>query len=318
MIKIRAHHAAALACAVTFSLLLLGNVVWGTGSSLACPDWPTCYGSFFPEMSGGVLYEHSHRLLGAAVGMLTITLAVMLGIERAPRRLRIAGFVAVVVVVFQGVLGGLTVLLRLPALVSVAHLATAMGFFSLLIWIAWSARAGRESGVGSGTAGKLTIAAYVATFLQIVLGGIVRHTGAAAACTDMPLCLGRVWPAGAHPTALVHMSHRLAALVVAALVVAAALPVIRSSGASPTARALASLAIVLIGVQITLGIYVVTTGLDVATVTAHLGAGALLLGDLLLLRLALSRRSAARLGDRARVPTWVGAAGGRNRRATRA
>jgi len=47
--------AAGTAC-LTWLLILVGGIVHGTGSSLACPDWPTCYGSFFPEMTGGVFF----------------------------------------------------------------------------------------------------------------------------------------------------------------------------------------------------------------------------------------------------------------------
>jgi heme A synthase len=285
MTRLRAHHLATATAAVTFCLLLLGNVVWGTGSSLACPDWPTCYGSFFPEMRGGILYEHSHRLLGATVGLLTIATAAALTLQKASRRLRIAGFAAIGIVIVQGVLGGLTVLLRLPALVSVAHLTTAMIFFSLLVWIAWASR-GSTPKPDAPRVRWVTLA-YAATFLQIVLGGVVRHTGAAAACTEIPLCIGSVWPSGAHPTAYVHMTHRLAALVVTAVVLAAAWSALRSPGKTPLSGSFAWGAVGLIGVQIGIGLLVVLSGLDVGIVTAHLGAGALLLADLLLLRLAL-------------------------------
>ena len=53
--------------AATFVLLVIGGMVHATGSSLACPDWPLCYGQFFPAMEGGVLYEHGHRLVALAV-----------------------------------------------------------------------------------------------------------------------------------------------------------------------------------------------------------------------------------------------------------
>src|SRR5437763_2994805 len=72
-------HRFAVATAVaTYLLILIGGLVHGTGSSLACPDWPTCYGSLMPKMEGGVLVEHSHRLAAGTVVILTLVLAAML------------------------------------------------------------------------------------------------------------------------------------------------------------------------------------------------------------------------------------------------
>ena len=68
----------------TFLLILVGGLVHGTGSSLACPDWPTCYGSFMPKMEGGVLVEHSHRLAAGTVVIMTLVLAAMLTASKAP------------------------------------------------------------------------------------------------------------------------------------------------------------------------------------------------------------------------------------------
>src|SRR5688572_23167410 len=123
----------AATAAATFLLLLVGGLVNPTGSSLACPDWPLCYGSAFPEMTGGILYEHSHRLVATFVGLMTVILGVLL--FRARRHDR--GYVplallVVAMVVVQGVLGGLTVLLKLPPQISTAHLALSMAFFVTL------------------------------------------------------------------------------------------------------------------------------------------------------------------------------------------
>src|SRR5690348_558407 len=73
-----AHRLAKILVVLIFGLLLLGGIVHNTGSSLACPDWPTCYGSLMPKMEGGVAIEHSHRLFAATVGLLTIVLAFLL------------------------------------------------------------------------------------------------------------------------------------------------------------------------------------------------------------------------------------------------
>src|SRR5882724_8553859 len=102
-------HRFAIATAVaTFLLILIGGLVHGTGSSLACPDWPTCYGSLMPKMEGGVLVEHSHRLAAGTVVILTLALAILLQRGQTPeaRRLRPFGWLAVALVLAQALLGG--------------------------------------------------------------------------------------------------------------------------------------------------------------------------------------------------------------------
>ncbi|MEO5766892.1 MAG: COX15/CtaA family protein, partial [Polyangia bacterium] len=72
-------HAFAIATAIaTYLLILIGGLVHGTGSSLACPDWPTCYGTMIPKMEGGVAVEHSHRLAAGTVVILTLLLAALI------------------------------------------------------------------------------------------------------------------------------------------------------------------------------------------------------------------------------------------------
>src|SRR3989338_8294345 len=65
-------HLSYFAIFCTLGLLLLGGHVHNTASSLACPDWPLCYGEFFPKMEGKIFWEHSHRLLATFVGCLTL------------------------------------------------------------------------------------------------------------------------------------------------------------------------------------------------------------------------------------------------------
>src|SRR5581483_4493382 len=102
--------------AMTLLLLIAGGLVWSTGSALACPDWPLCYGEFFPPMRGQILFEHGHRLIAASVATLTVVLAVR---AFGDRRLRGLALAAAGLVLAQALLGGLTVLLRLPLLVRV-------------------------------------------------------------------------------------------------------------------------------------------------------------------------------------------------------
>src|SRR5215831_14012334 len=127
----RVVHRFAVATAVaTYLLILIGGLVHGTGSSLACPDWPTCYGTMMPKMEGGVLVEHSHRLAAGTVMILTLVLMVTMLVSRDPahRRLRPLAVLAMSLVVVQAVLGGVTVLLRLPTPVSTMHTGVSLLF----------------------------------------------------------------------------------------------------------------------------------------------------------------------------------------------
>jgi heme A synthase len=269
------HRFAVVLAVLTFCLLLLGGVVHNTGSSLACPDWPLCYGSLMPEMKGGVAIEHSHRLLAAAVGLMTIVLAFLLWKRRGEDRgLVKMGVAAVFLVVFQGVLGGITVLYQLPDAVSTAHLAVSMIYFSLVIVIAWRTSLTPRPPLPQGARGWIKTAALLVYF-QIVLGALVRHTGSGLACPDVPFCYGLLWPVGMHPSLTLHMAHRWNGILVALFVFA--LLWILETGIH---RSLAAIAAILVLVQIVLGIASVTTGLGVISVTAHLGVAALLLAVL--------------------------------------
>jgi len=108
--------------AVTFLLLIAGALVTSNQAGLSVPDWPTSFGSLYrmPPMVGGVKFEHGHRMLAEFVGLLTILASVWT--FRAERRswIKLLGIAALIVVIAQGVLGGITVLLFLPWAVSTA------------------------------------------------------------------------------------------------------------------------------------------------------------------------------------------------------
>ena len=182
----------------------------------------------------------------------------------------------------QALLGGITVLLRLPTPISTAHTATSLLFFLTVLYVAARSRPASVFAPPraslSGRATTLAIISAVAVYFQMVLGGLVRHSGAALACTDVPLCRGSLWP-DAHPTVLIQALHRLNAVVVAALVVASAIVTWRESRGRRDLRAVGVLAALgpLVVVQIALGVRAVQTFLDLATVEAHLAVATALL-----------------------------------------
>jgi heme a synthase len=165
----------------TSVLILLGGLVTNTGAALAVPDWPSTFGYnmvLFPwsRMVGGILYEHSHRLMGALVGVLTLALAVTLWREGG--RLRRLGLVAVAVVVGQGVLGGLRVVL-LEDTLAIVHGCLAQAFFALLAVIALlTAPRGRVPAAPVDPALRgMTVLAAALVYVQIVFGALLTHAG---------------------------------------------------------------------------------------------------------------------------------------------
>ena len=177
----------------TFLLIIAGGLVTSNDYGLAVPDWPKSYGMWMPPMIGGVLYEHGHRMIAAFVGFLTVILAGWLLWKESRKWVRVLGVVALLAVILQGVLGGITVLYFLPTPISVMHATLAQTFFSLIVSLTlftspeWS-RGGSET--RSYTVGRLPVLFTVTTaaiYLQLILGAWMRHSKAALAIPDFPL-----------------------------------------------------------------------------------------------------------------------------------
>lgn len=271
----------------TWVLIMWGGLVHGTGASLACPDWPTCYGSFFPEMSGLVFYEHGHRLLGASVGFCTL-LMVPFYWRTGIGRLRFLSLLALGLVIFQGVLGGITVIFRLPPAVSISHLGTSMAFLALLLWLlltAWQTRKGtlsisKPSKIMPTWVLGFSLFTLALVYLQLVSGAVMRHLGAGLACVDWPLCRGSLWPESNSYLIPLHMIHRLGAGFVGIVVLLHGFllwpRLSQSTGMTRSIKVWLLLSMLVIPIQITLGFLSVATALAVIPTALHLGFGALL------------------------------------------
>jgi heme a synthase len=178
---VRLAHRLALGTAVaTAVLIVFGGLVTNTGAALAVPDWPNTFGYnlfLYPwsGMVGGVFYEHSHRLLGAMVGLLTLALAAALW-RRGPA-LRALGLVAVATVIAQGVLGGLRVVLLRDEL-ALLHGPLAQAFFALIATLAYlTSPAAKTPASVDGGLRRLAVAGAALIYAQIVLGALLTHAG---------------------------------------------------------------------------------------------------------------------------------------------
>ncbi|MGH8103917.1 MAG: COX15/CtaA family protein [bacterium] len=182
----RLHFYALFVACATLVLLLAGAMVTSTGSGLSVPDWPTTYGySIFTyplsAMVGGIRFEHTHRLIAATVGLLTLVLAIWLWRVEARAWVRRLGFAAVLLVIVQGALGGMAVLLHLPPSVSILHATLAQCFFCVAVSLALFT----SPGWGRSEAGAVinsplrwvSWALFASVLAQLIAGSILRHTG---------------------------------------------------------------------------------------------------------------------------------------------
>jgi cytochrome c oxidase assembly protein subunit 15 len=287
------HRFAQFVVGCTVFLLLAGSLVTSTGSGLAVPDWPTTYGwnmfTFPPsKWVGGIFYEHGHRLVASIVGLLTIILAAWLWLGEARSWMRRLGVWALVAVILQGLLGGLTVMFFLPAPVSVAHAGLAEIFFCLTIAIALFTSKGwlrGDGGVDDPTLRTIASTLTVVVYAQILVGAAMRHTEAGLAIPDFPLMFGGLIPDRWSAAIAVHFAHRVGALIVTAAIGVTAWRVWRCHRTNRLLTRPTGVLVTLLIVQVTLGGLTVLSRRDVWINSTHLVCGALILATSLVLTL---------------------------------
>ncbi len=292
--------------ASTLFLIFAGAMVTSTGSGLAVPDWPLSYGMLFPPMVGGIFYEHGHRMIAAAVGLLTVIQALWLQFREPKQFVRRLGWISVVTVIVQGLLGGLTVIFLLPLPISVGHAALAEVFFCLNVAIAFfTSRTygtlSQSHGVRTAGAGALVRPTTLLTgivFLQVLVGAVMRHLGAGLAIPDFPLSFGRLIPELTSIGVAVNYTHRVGALVVTIVILSLARRIL----ATVDARAMRSIYLALLAilsVQIVLGAFTVWSGKNEVITSVHVAFGAATLAVSLLLCLCARALAPAVEGERA-------------------
>jgi len=294
---------AVITAAAAFFLLLSGGLVTSKGVGMTVPDWPTTYGYnmfLFPlsRWVGGIYYEHAHRLIASGVGLMTIILAVVLWFGETRKWVRVLGYVAVVAVIVQGVLGGLRVTLIKDEL-GIFHGMLAQAFIALLVVIAVATGKSFVTGAFRGRwqappLWRWALALTVLVYLQLAVGATMRHAHAGLSIQDFPLAYGQLWPmvngeqlaainagriaSGEVPTTLaqihLQMLHRLMAVTLLGLFLAYAW---RARAAPVGPRLMSRWWVVLLVGQIFLGAWTVWSNKAADVTTAHVALGALIL-----------------------------------------
>jgi cytochrome c oxidase assembly protein subunit 15 len=278
-----------VACA-TFFLIIAGALVTSNDAGLATPDWPLSNGQVFPKMVGNLFWEHGHRMVATTVGILTIVLTLYILTKEKRQWVRRLGWFALLAVIAQGLLGGLTVKLMLPLAVSTAHATLAQLFFCTTVSLAvftsrsWIQAKAFPEEKGSLPLRYLCTAALVTIFLQLILGATLRHS----ATWDKHL-----------PTELI-LAHIGGALAVTVALGIASLTVLRRHKDERFLTRPATVALSLLVLQLFLGVAAYLTRLAspndpqplnpmIAITVAHVACGALVFVSTIVLTLRTYR-----------------------------
>jgi len=209
---------------LTFDLIVFGAFTRLTDSGLGCPDWPGCYGLANPFLAHAQIVaeealrptgpvtvfkawvEMIHRYLAMAIGVLIVAMMAQAWYQwRKTRRAEYAPLLPTVLFFFvclQGAFGAWTVTLKLQPVIVTTHLLLGMGLLSLLVWYG-----GRQNHLGASTRTVVSAsppamrnirllagASAALLLLQLALGGWTSTNYATLACTDFPLCGGKLVP----------------------------------------------------------------------------------------------------------------------------
>ena len=322
------HRLALLTAVATFPLIFMGGLVTSHGAGMSVPDWPNSYGynmfTFPPsQWVGGIFYEHTHRLMGTVVGMLSIALAVTAWRIEPRKWARWLCYGVLGAVIFQGMLGGLRVVL-VELDLAVVHACFAQAFFCVaaaacVVTSRWWIEAPDLSQSEAFLSGRRLIAAcvvaLVAIYAQLIVGAMMRHYQAGLAVPDFPLAYGQVIPATDRQSlqALndhrawrlnlprvtetqiwLHMGHRAGAVLVSVTVLFAFAIAMTNHRRERQLFRPAVLMIILLAAQVLLGMLTVLLRKPADIASLHVAVGALTLVTTFVLTVRASRLYARR------------------------
>jgi len=296
---------------LAFGVVVLGAWVRLTDAGLGCPDWPGCYGHLYPQ-PGGELGKAWHEMVHRYVaGTLIVVIAALLSWavlrRKDPGQPLLPVALLFGVVCLQGMLGALTVTLKLKPLIVTGHLLGGLTTLALLSWLAIGPEGHALMAPPRGLR-PFALLASVVLCVQLFLGGWTSTNYAAVACPDFPTCQRSWWPAMdfrdayvlqhgpgvdyeggilANPARMaIHFTHRLGALVAGSVLLTLALLTVGRASSRRLAGAGVGVAAAVL-LQITIGIATVRFGIPLPLATLHNAGAALLVVSMVWLLRAL-------------------------------
>ncbi|MEO8062454.1 MAG: COX15/CtaA family protein [Pseudomonadota bacterium] len=309
-----------------FGVVVLGGYTRLSNSGLGCPDWPGCFGHLTPTGSAEhyatdadvrkAWVEMTHRYFAGTLGLIVLAIAVLSIVARRARGVRVwFALTLLVLIVFQALLGMLTVTWLLKPLIVTGHLVGGLTTFAMLLWLYLSMRAQSRAVDGTtvlagnrlvefgGRARLWAGLALAALAIQVFLGGWTSSNYAALACPDLPRCQNQWIPAANYQDAFVlwrglginyaggvldhparvaiHFLHRVGAAVATILLLLAAFAALAGLGRAPRWAAVAVIGA--LALQVSIGVFMVLRAFPLELAAAHNAGAALLVGATVLL-----------------------------------
>jgi heme a synthase len=264
-----------LTIVLTYFLIVFGGYVASSESGMGCgPEWPLCNGLVIPILEGDTLIEFAHRVIGAALGIMTAMLYFSIQKSNPVRELDKVSKVLMVLLIIQILLGAAVVWMDLPAVVVSVHLIVAMLFLAALIWI-WRnadeqrslAVFGKDNSLQNKFNGLLIV-----TLLTLFLGAYIKHESFGLSCGWLE-CANGFMPVSI--PAMVQTGHRILAGVVAFYIfILTYLSFKNKWEAGLQNRLMAASLLVLI--QIIIGILTIISYIEISWAVIHLAFGTVL------------------------------------------
>ena len=210
-----------------FFQISLGSAVRLTGSGLSCPDWPLCYGLWFPDQDKlskisdvnfelyQVMLEWIHRFNAAAFITPVTLLVFFVGLKATKEKInQIILYIIILILLLQGLMGGFTVFDKNSPWSVAVHLGLALSFMFLVLKIFLvSLNIKLVSGIPCITKKISTlIGAIIIVLATMLMGAIVSKSGSSLACDIWPLCSNDGVSIFQH-NKIIHLSHRILALI---------------------------------------------------------------------------------------------------------
>jgi heme a synthase len=300
------HWYAVFVAASVLVLICSGGLVTSHGAGMAVPDWPNSFGYsmfLFPvsRWVGGVLFEHTHRLIASGVGLLTVALCMLTLVIEDRVWVKWLSGIGVLAVIIQGILGGLRVTEH-NAVLGLFHGCLAQGFFCLVATIAlvtsrfWRRIEPAANQREIRTLRLWTVAITAMLFVQLALGASMRHSHTGLSIPDFPTVYGgflppidaasvarineaRVTTQAAPPITpgliLLQYIHRAWAVLIVVGLISVATGILRDRRIPGPARWGAGVWLVLVVVQFVLGAWTIWSNKAADIATSHVFVGAL-------------------------------------------